>query len=75
MLTSTTMSDSSTLSSETEVSCVNTYFIGYEWFPDGDRVNVDINNLSGGEKSCTQMNLIMSLWETMNPPFRYVTKI
>jgi len=33
-------------------------------------VNVDINNLSGGEKSCTQMNLIMSLWETMNPPFR-----
>jgi len=37
---------------------------------DGDRVHVDVNSLSGGEKSCTQMCLISSLWTTMNPPFR-----
>merc|ERR1712083_169129 len=37
---------------------------------DGDKVQVDINSLSGGEKSCTQMCLISSLWTTMNPPFR-----
>merc|ERR1712032_1688962 len=37
---------------------------------DGDKVQVDVNSLSGGEKSCTQMCLISSLWTTMNPPFR-----
>ena len=39
--------------------------------PDGDHVATDIQSLSGGEKSYAQMCLIASLWENMNPPFRY----
>ena len=31
---------------------------------------MDVNSLSGGEKSLVQICLIASLWETMNPPFR-----
>jgi len=33
--------------------------------------SVDVTTLSGGEKSFTQMCLICSLWEVMQPPFRY----
>jgi hypothetical protein len=36
------------------------------------RSNADIATLSGGEKSFTQMCLICSLWEVMQPPFRFV---
>jgi len=35
-----------------------------------ERSNADVSNLSGGEKSYTQMCLICSLWEMMEPPFR-----
>ena len=34
--------------------------------------SVDVSTLSGGEKSFTQMCLICSLWEVMEPPFRWV---
>jgi len=36
----------------------------------GEKVEVEVNSLSGGEKSCTQMCLLSSLWTTMTPPFR-----
>ena len=36
----------------------------------GSHTNSDISSLSGGEKSYTQMCLICSLWDMMEPPFR-----
>jgi len=36
----------------------------------GSHSNTDVSALSGGEKSYTQMCLICSLWDMMQPPFR-----
>lgn len=36
----------------------------------GSHSNADVSSLSGGEKSYTQMCLICSLWDMMQPPFR-----
>jgi len=36
----------------------------------GSHTNAEVASLSGGEKSYTQMCLICSLWDMMQPPFR-----
>ena len=38
----------------------------------GTHTNAELASLSGGEKSYTQMCLICSLWDMMEPPFRLV---
>ena len=31
---------------------------------------MEVNSLSGGEKSYSSVSLILALWESMSPPFR-----
>lgn len=40
----------------------------------GMNIDRDLKSLSGGERSFTLVSFILSLWNVMNPPFRYKTQ-